>query len=129
MPKQTAPPKFYAEFKLPLNALEVEVKGIGSLHVNGFTKTVLSKLLNLSSDAKFGLGEKTLLDKDIRNTQEIPAEKIHVAYSGENDHPIRPKRSLPFLFQKLCSYLNSGDRVTSTSGSFLRIDGPRNSIL
>lgn len=43
----------------------------------------IERLLSVSAAAQFGLREKTLLDRKVRDTQEIPADKLRVRHDKE----------------------------------------------
>lgn len=43
----------------------------------------IERLLSISAAAQFGLREKTLLDRKVRDTQEIPADKLRVRHDKE----------------------------------------------
>ena len=59
--------------------VEVKVEGVGRIGLNGpMNFEEVQALIKLSTEAKFGLGDKTVLDKEVRNTQEISHEKLQV---------------------------------------------------
>lgn len=68
---------FYATEEFPVSKISVSVEGIGPIDFPISSET-LEKLMALSHKAQFGLGEKTLLDETVRNTYEIPADKLQV---------------------------------------------------
>ncbi|MEN8237271.1 MAG: 2OG-Fe(II) oxygenase [Pseudomonadota bacterium] len=69
--------KFYSEFELTSDDFSI---GIDDGHPIKLPIVAddIQKLLNISHDAKFGLREDTLLDKQIRDTKEISADKLQV---------------------------------------------------
>ena len=71
---------FIYEQELNQTDLQIEVEGIGPINLPIDQETI-KKILKISADAKFGLREQTLLDKNIRDTQEIPADKLQVKYN------------------------------------------------
>jgi hypothetical protein len=71
---------FYAEYELNSDVLYIEVEGVGQINLP-VDKKDIEKLLSISSQAKFGLREQTLLDKKVRNTQEIPANQLRIKYN------------------------------------------------
>lgn len=72
---------FCSEHTLKPEDFKVEVDGIGMLA--GLSQDNLQKLLKLSQQAKFGKGEETLLDTDVRYTHEITANKLRVTLNEE----------------------------------------------
>lgn len=68
---------FYAESEFLSDDIDVEVDGIGKLRFP-LSNQQIQELIAISTKAKFGLKEKTLLDEKIRNTHEISASKIKV---------------------------------------------------
>lgn len=68
---------FHAECRLPLENFQIKVEGLGELKFPLDQKSI-QDLIHLSSKAKFGLREKTLLDETVRNTQEISSDKLEV---------------------------------------------------
>jgi hypothetical protein len=73
---------FYAEEILNLSDLSITVDGIGSLSFPLSSDEVL-KLKDLAYPAKFGRGEQTILDKEVRDTAEIGADRLAVTYNDE----------------------------------------------
>ncbi|WP_194945343.1 2OG-Fe(II) oxygenase [Limnohabitans sp. DM1] len=76
-PKKTAsaPPSFHAQGAFPVQALSVDVKGLGALPP--FLQAPdLGRLCELASAASFGLRDQTLLDTTVRDTSEIKASSI-----------------------------------------------------
>jgi hypothetical protein len=68
---------FYATHELNPGDFHIDVEGVGQIHFP-LDQATIQKLLNVSSEAKYGLREKTLLDKKVRHTQEISAEKLKI---------------------------------------------------
>jgi hypothetical protein len=70
---------FYATKNLSLSDLSLTVDGVGSL---AFPLSLddVCKLKSLGSPAKFGRGEQTILDKEVRDTVEIAADRLALAY-------------------------------------------------
>ena len=73
---------FYSECELNYDDLSIEVENIGYIKFP-IAQDDIQKLLQISSEARFGLREKTLLDKKVRDTNEITADKVHVKCSGQ----------------------------------------------
>jgi hypothetical protein len=73
----TSANSFYAPHELSPENFQIEVEGVGKINFP-LDQTTIRKLQEISSEAKYGLGEKTLLDKRIRNTQEIAKEKLTI---------------------------------------------------
>lgn len=73
---------FYALGKVPAPMLGVTVDGLGQLSLPVRQKDAKS-LLTLAKPAKFGLREKTLLDKQVRDTHEISADQLTVAWNAQ----------------------------------------------
>ena len=74
---------FYAEETLNLSDLSITVDGIGSLTFPLSLDEVL-RLKALGYPAKFGRGEQTILDKEVRDTAEIAVDLLAVTYNEEN---------------------------------------------
>ncbi len=74
---------FFSEHDLGLKDCQIEIPGIGKLKFP-IIKDTVEKLLKISSEAKYGHGEKTLLDKKVRNTQEITADKFKAKFKEKN---------------------------------------------
>ncbi|MDF3055760.1 MAG: 2OG-Fe(II) oxygenase [Gammaproteobacteria bacterium] len=68
---------FYAAGDILPSDIAVVVDGIGPIDFPVSSESV-QQLLALSSKAKFGLREQTLLDENVRNTHEITADKLQV---------------------------------------------------
>jgi 2OG-Fe(II) oxygenase superfamily len=70
---------FCAELPLPTNSLCVTVDGIGTLPMP-LTRETIHQLIGSSSDAQFGFREQTLLNKTVRDTKEIHADKLTIEH-------------------------------------------------
>ncbi|HQS83810.1 MAG: hypothetical protein B7Y25_02720 [Alphaproteobacteria bacterium 16-39-46] len=71
---------FCHEEALKCKDLQIEVEGVGKI-LFPLDNRIIQQLQAASSEAKFGLREKTLLDKKIRDSQEISAEKLKINYN------------------------------------------------
>lgn len=69
--------KFYVEGTLDCSDLSITISGIGPIQYPIPIQSIES-LLKESAAARFGLREQTLLDKAVRDTSEISADKISV---------------------------------------------------
>lgn len=96
---------FCAEQELNPQDFHIEVEGIGKIDFP-LDEATLQKLRQVSSDAKFGLREKTLLDKKVRDTQEISAEKLSIKY---NDH------TFSYLLKKMRDGLGLSENAELTA--------------
>ncbi len=73
---------FHAEYELNSNTVRIEIIAQNSYSIKlPIIQEDIDKLLILASDAKFGKGDKTLLDKKVRDTKEISADKLQVDYN------------------------------------------------
>lgn len=77
--RAVSPSPFYAEQSLDPRTFHIEIEGVGPVSMP-LERQEIERLLSASSAAKFGLREKTLLDRKVRDTQEIPADKLRVRY-------------------------------------------------
>jgi predicted 2-oxoglutarate/Fe(II)-dependent dioxygenase YbiX len=68
-------PTFYATHTLNPGDIQLSIEGIGPIQFP-LQKDRIQALIEASSQAKFGLREKTVLDEKVRNTQEITADRI-----------------------------------------------------
>lgn len=71
--------RFYSENKLSGKDFLVRVKGVGEIE-GPISDSSIQKLLEISFPAKFGKRDKTLLDKNVRDTCEITANKLEISY-------------------------------------------------
>src|SRR5690348_4016988 len=71
---------FCAEYALNPADINVAIDGIGTLEFP-LTTQKIEQLLSASSKAKFGLRNQTILDENVRSTQEIPIDKLHVSFN------------------------------------------------
>lgn len=92
---------FYTEHILSPSDIEVRVDGIGVLELPLSTKKV-QELIAVSSKAKFGLRDQTILDEEVRSTQEIPLDKLKINF---------PKNKLQAILQKTRKELGLGEHV------------------
>ncbi|GBU10173.1 hypothetical protein AwWohl_13110 [Gammaproteobacteria bacterium] len=74
--------EFCAEAKISSKKVSLNIAGIGDIAMPLKQKQI-KEMLKISNEAKFGLREQTLLDKTIRNTQEIHADQLDVQYDEE----------------------------------------------
>lgn len=68
---------FYVEGALKPSDVQINIVEVGKIDPLP-TQQDIQKLIAISSKAKFGLGDKTLLDENIRDTQEISRDKLRV---------------------------------------------------
>jgi len=73
---------FCAEHLLLSEYISISVDGFGDLKFP-ISEEDAEALIKLSTKAKFGKGEKTLLDTNVRDTQVIPADKLKVDFNTE----------------------------------------------
>jgi hypothetical protein len=71
---------FSAELAAAANDLSLDVEGFGRVRLP-VTPAKARKLLGLGQPARFGRGEQTLTDPDIRDTWEIPRHLVHAGWS------------------------------------------------
>lgn len=73
---------YYAEYSLDPRELElsISINGCGNITLPISADTV-EKMLTVTEPAKFGLRDQTLYDKDVRDTNEISANKISISYN------------------------------------------------
>lgn len=74
---------FCAEDTLLINDLSVTVTGVGKLSFP-LKSDSIENIVKVSSKAKFGKGEATLLDMTVRDTQMIPANMLKVGINDES---------------------------------------------
>lgn len=79
--RAASPSPFYAEHTLDPSTFHIEIEGVGPVSMPR-ERHEIERLLSASSAAKFGLREKTLLDRKVRDTQEIPADKLRIRYDN-----------------------------------------------
>src|SRR5215469_11089601 len=63
----------------PVGDIRVEVEGIGRIQYP-VTAAKAKKLITLSAPARFGRGEKTLTDLEVRNTWEVPKDLVSIEW-------------------------------------------------
>lgn len=73
---------YYGEYRTNVLNADVFVEGLGQLHFP-LSQTTIDQLLLLSEQAKFGLRSQTLTDKTVRDTQEISANALKVAFDDD----------------------------------------------
>ena len=71
---------FSVELTAGLGDLSLEVEGFGSVKFP-VTPAKARKLLSLGQPARFGRGEETLTDPDIRDTWEIPRHLVRAEWT------------------------------------------------
>lgn len=81
-PQNIVKNSFYSENALSMEDCSIEASGIGKLTFP-INKEYIKKLISLLSQAKFGLGENTLLDKKVRNTREIKSDRLKVKFDKD----------------------------------------------
>src|SRR5579864_3629214 len=69
------------ELTAPMNDLRLEVEGFGPVKFP-VTPAKARKLLGLGQPARFGRGEETLTDPDVRDTWEIPRRLVRAEWDG-----------------------------------------------
>jgi len=76
-------PAAAAGIELQVNPDDVHVEVVGVGHVDlPLTLAQASTLSGLGRPAKFGRGERTLTDRRVRDTWEVPKELVHVEWSA-----------------------------------------------
>lgn len=68
-------PRFYTEFQLPYQELSIHVDQVGDITFP-ITAKVAKSLIVEAEPARYGLKDKTLLDKNVRDTWEIPSDRV-----------------------------------------------------
>jgi hypothetical protein len=68
---------FSARRTAPASSLNVDIKGLGRLPLP-VPETVAEELCRLSRPARFGRGERTLLDRAVRDTFEVPKSRLKI---------------------------------------------------
>ena len=74
--------QFYAEDAIAPADINIEVAGLGPLTLP-LNQETIKTLIRMSSKACFGLREQTLFDENVRNTQEITADKLSVTINQD----------------------------------------------
>ncbi len=72
-----APGSFSAKQARPTEDLHLEVKGLGRLRFP-VPRRQAQRLCQIGRPARYGLGEKTLLDRQVRDTWEIPKSRVKI---------------------------------------------------
>lgn len=73
-----APGAFATRLRAPVDALNIEVAGVGRLSFP-ITPRTAQKLRGVARPSPFGLREQTLHDPSVRNSWEIPASRVKIA--------------------------------------------------
>ena len=76
-----SPGSFSAQRVAPADALSLEVKGFGKLTLP-LSPADAQKLCELGRAARYGRGEQTLLDRQVRDTWEIPKSRVRIDKRG-----------------------------------------------
>ena len=72
-----APGTFSAKQTGPARGLHLEVRGVGPISFP--VSTVQAEALcQIAQPAHYGKGEKTILDTDVRDTWEVPKDRVHI---------------------------------------------------
>lgn len=66
-----------ATLRLPAHTLTLSVDGLGAVPLP-IRAPQAKKLIAVARPAHFGKGEETVLDTDVRDTWEVPAERVHL---------------------------------------------------
>ncbi len=72
-----SPGSFSAKQARPTEDLHLEVKGLGRLRLP-VSRRQAQRLCQIGRPARYGLGEKTLLDRQVRDTWEIPKSRVKI---------------------------------------------------
>jgi hypothetical protein len=72
---------FSVELTAKADDLSLEVEGFGHVRFP-VTPAKARKLLGLGQPARFGRGEETLTDPDVRDTWEIPKQLVRAEWDG-----------------------------------------------
>ena len=76
--EQIAPPgSFAVESSAPVDALRIEVEGVGPLDLPLSPRTV-SKLRDVAKPSRYGLRERTVYDTRVRDSREIARRRIRI---------------------------------------------------
>src|SRR6266702_3707152 len=67
------------ELTAPVSDIRVDVEGIGRLQYP-VTAVQAKKLIKLSTPARFGKGEATITDAEVRDTWEIPKNLVRIEW-------------------------------------------------
>ena len=68
---------FSAKRTAPVDDLQLEVHGVGQLLLP-LPREQAKQLYQLGRPARFGRGEQTLLDRQVRDTQEVPKSRVKI---------------------------------------------------
>ena len=80
---------FSVELTAKMDDLRLEVEGFGVVKFP-VTPTRARKLLSLGRSARFGRGEETLTDADVRDTWEIPKHLVRAQWNDAANASPRP---------------------------------------
>jgi 2OG-Fe(II) oxygenase superfamily len=72
-----APGRFSARRSASPDDLDLEVKGVGRLRLP-ISRTLAAHLCRVARPARYGKGEDTLLDREVRDTWEIPKSRVRI---------------------------------------------------
>ena len=70
-----------ARLTVPIDDLQVHVDGIGPL-VLPVTAARAKKLCEFAAPARYGRGEQTLTDPQVRNTWHVPSDRVTIDWGG-----------------------------------------------
>ena len=73
----TAPGSFSAQWTAPADDLHIEVRGLGRLDLP-VPPAQARQLCELGRPARYGRGERTLVDPSVRDTWEIPTSRVKI---------------------------------------------------
>ena len=68
---------FSARASMPAEELNLEVRGVGGLKLPVPAQQA-KQLIGVARPAKYGLGERTLLDQQVRDTWEVPKSRVKI---------------------------------------------------
>lgn len=75
--RTAGPEAFSASTTAPPDGLALEVRGVGPIKLP-VSQTQARQLCLLGRPARYGQGERTLLDRDVRDTWEIPKSRVKI---------------------------------------------------
>lgn len=81
MPRGEDTSAFSVELKARLDDLALEVEGLGAVKFP-VTAAEARKLIGLGRPARFGRGEETVTDPDVRDTWEVPKKLVRATWSA-----------------------------------------------
>jgi hypothetical protein len=71
------PSAFASKRTAPAHDLHLEVRGVGPLRLP-LSRAQAERLCSVARPARYGQGERTLLDKEVRDTWEVPKSRVKV---------------------------------------------------